>query len=76
MIQYYQKTSELESLAAELDIPLDFLTDSLDIDERSRYEREDDAVLILFNTPFLNDSSNEAEAIYITLPIGVVKIPF
>ena len=31
---------ELERLAAELEIPLDFLTDSLDIDERSRYELE------------------------------------
>lgn len=65
-------TSDLEKLAHELKIPLDFLTDSLDIDERSRYEREDDAVLILFNTPFLNDSSNEAEAIYVTLPLGVI----
>ncbi len=33
---------ELESVSAELEIPLDFLTDSLDINERSRYEREDD----------------------------------
>ena len=38
---------ELEYLAQELDIPLDFLTDSLDIDERSRYEREDDVRLIV-----------------------------
>jgi magnesium transporter len=64
--------SKLENLAVQLDVPLDFLTDSLDIDERSRYEREDDAVLILFNTPFLNDSPNEAEAIYITVPIGII----
>jgi len=36
---------ELEELSSKYNIPIDFLTDSLDIDERSRYEREDDARL-------------------------------
>ena len=31
---------EMEGLAKEFEIPLDFLTDSLDVDERSRYEVE------------------------------------
>ncbi len=57
-----------------MDIPLDFLTDSLDIDERSRYEREDNANLILINTPFLNDDQKENEAIYITVPIGIIIV--
>jgi len=65
-------SAELEELATRLEIPLDFITDSLDINERSRYEREDDDLLILINTPFLNDSGNESEAIYITIPIGIV----
>lgn len=63
---------QLEELARQLKIPLDFLTDSLDIDERTRYEREDDAILILVNTPLLNDSDNESGAIYITVPIGII----
>lgn len=63
---------ELELLAKYFDFPIDFLTDSLDIDERSRYEREDHANLILVNTPFLNDEDREGEAIYITVPIGII----
>jgi magnesium transporter len=32
-------SDELEELSDRLNIPLDFFTDPLDIDERSRYER-------------------------------------
>lgn len=66
---------ELEELAQELLIPLDFLTDSLDIDERSRYEREEDHRLIVLNTPILNEVETENEAIYFTVPIGVILTP-
>ena len=65
-------TAELEEMANHLEIPLDFLTDSLDIDERSRYEREDDLRLIVVNTPILNDSREGNDAIYITIPIGII----
>lgn len=63
---------ELDGLAEEHAIPIDFLTDSLDVDERSRYEREDDIRLILVNTPMLNDIDKDNEAIYITAPIGII----
>lgn len=63
---------ELERLATSFDIPLDFLIDSLDIDERSRYEREEDVRLIVVNTPILNPAKEENEAIYITVPIGLI----
>ncbi len=66
---------ELEDLALRLDIPIDFLTDSLDIDERSRYEREDDLRLIVINTPILNEVDDEIEATYITVPIGIILTP-
>lgn len=66
---------ELSSFAASMSFPLDFLTDSLDIDERSRYEREDDVRLILVNTPVLNEIDKESEAIYITSPIGIILTP-
>jgi magnesium transporter len=65
---------ELEDLAQMLDIPLDFLTDSLDIDERSRYEREDDVRLIVLNTPTINDSESVNAAIYVTVPIGIILV--
>ena len=63
---------ELEEVAMQFDVPLDFLTDSLDIDERSRYEREDDVRLIVVNTPILNEAEEENDAIYITVPIGLI----
>ncbi len=63
---------EIDELALNLNIPVDFFTDALDIDERSRYEREDDFTYILVNTPILNDDNKENEAIYITSPIGIL----
>ncbi|MCH2084397.1 MAG: magnesium transporter CorA family protein [Saprospiraceae bacterium] len=66
---------ELEEIAIQFDLPLDFLTDSLDIDERSRYEREDDIRLIVLNTPILNESEIQNDAIYITVPIGIILTP-
>lgn len=66
---------ELEEIAQQFDIPLDFLTDPLDIDERSRYEREEDVRLIIVNTPILSTTSEENDAIYITVPIGIILTP-
>ncbi len=63
---------ELEEVAARFDVPLDFLTDSLDIDERSRYEVEEEARLILINTPVLNQVEEEKDAIYTTVPVGII----
>ncbi len=64
--------TELQDLSTRFKIPIDFLTDSLDLDERSRYERDDDMNLILLNTPILNEDHKENEAIYITSPIGII----
>jgi len=64
--------AELENFALEQEIPLDFITDSLDIDERSRYEREDGSSLVLVNTPLLNEDAKDNEAIYYTAPIGII----
>ena len=66
----------LEDICSQLQIPIDFLQDSLDIDERSRYELEDDVKLIVLNTPIINESELEAgnEAIYITIPVGIILL--
>lgn len=66
---------EFELYANAFGIPSDFITDSLDVDERSRYEIEDDAKLMLINTAIINQSLKETEAIYITVPIGIVMTP-
>jgi len=64
--------NELETLSKREDIPLDFFVDSLDIDERSRYDREDESKLILLNTPVLNNELRDNQAIYVTVPIGII----
>ena len=63
---------ELEELSKIYNIPIDFLTDSLDIDERSRYEREDDIRLIVINTAVQNDNIQDNDAGFLTVPIGII----
>lgn len=55
-----------------MEIPIDFLTDSLDIDERSRFEEDDNVRLIVIKTPTENNSFNESDAYYITIPICII----
>ncbi len=66
------KQEEFSELSTSLNIPLDFLKDSLDIDERSRYEADDDVKLIVIKTPTENNSFNESDAFYITIPICII----
>ena len=66
------KQEEFSELSQALDIPIDFLKDSLDIDERSRYEMEDQVKLIVIKTPTENNSFNESDAFYITIPICII----
>jgi magnesium transporter len=64
---------ELETFAAKMEFDPVFLTDSLDLDERARYERDEDIRFILINTPISNQhAETENEAIFITVPIGII----
>jgi magnesium transporter len=66
------KQEEFSELSTTLEIPIDFLTDSLDIDERSRFEEDDNVRLIVIKTPTENNSFNESDAYYITIPICII----
>jgi magnesium transporter len=66
------KHEEFSELSSGLEIPIDFLTDSLDIDERSRYEEQDNVRLIVIKTPTENNSFNDSDAFYITIPICII----
>ncbi len=66
------KQEEFSELSDGLEIPIDFLTDSLDIDERSRFEEDDNVKLIVIKTPTENNSFNESDAYYITIPICII----
>lgn len=66
------KQEEFSELSSVLDIPIDFLTDSLDIDERSRFEEDDNVKLIVIKTPTENNSFNDSDAYFITIPICII----
>lgn len=64
---------ELEDFARRFEFDPVFLTDSLDLDERARYERDEDIRFILINTPVKNTAAQEHnEAYFITVPIGMI----
>jgi len=65
---------EVEKVSTTLDIPIEFLIDSLDIDERSRFEADDGVQLIVVNTPVKNQDESEYAADYITVPIGIIEV--
>ena len=66
------RQEEFAELSEGLHIPLDFLTDSLDVDERSRFDVDDNVKLIVIKTPTENNLLNESDAFYITIPISII----
>ncbi|HQW83330.1 MAG TPA: magnesium transporter CorA family protein [Ferruginibacter sp.] len=66
------RQEEFNELSETMNIPIDFLKDSLDIDERSRYEIENDVKLVVIKTPTENNSFNLSDAFYITIPICII----
>jgi len=64
------EAEEIEKLARELEIPMDFFTDSLDVDERARIEAEDHATLVLIRVPKFDP--NKTDIPFTTLPVGII----
>ncbi len=64
--------NEINNLSTALSIPRDLLTDTLDIEERARYEAEDGVRLVILKTPVENKSLNESDADYVTIPISII----
>ncbi|HUU74521.1 MAG TPA: magnesium transporter CorA family protein [Methanoregulaceae archaeon] len=61
---------EIEELVSWFNIPSDFLTDPLDVDERARVEREEGSTLILLRTP--RREVIDADIPFTTLPLGII----
>jgi len=61
--------AELKTLETTLKIPADFLSDVMDLDERSRMEVEDDQLLIIYRIPIHNQDNGIP---YTTIPLGIV----
>lgn len=60
---------EIKSLSQDLNIPVDFLTSPLDIDERPRIEVDGKNMLVLIRTPHF-DKDNDIQ--FITVPLGII----
>ncbi|WP_110927884.1 magnesium transporter CorA family protein [Bacillus massiliglaciei] len=63
--------SEIQYVCQALDIPLDFLKDPLDDEERPRIEREEGALLIIVDYPYITRDET-GTPVYETIPIGII----
>ena len=61
---------EIQKVSLVLDLDESFLRNSLDVDERSRIEFEDDHLLVITNIPIMEDEST-----FDTLPLGMIFTP-
>jgi magnesium transporter len=61
---------ELGNLHVDLNIPMEFLTDPTDIDERARIEVEGNILLTILRIPFFDKENLDIS--YMTLPIGIL----
>ncbi|MBN2108475.1 MAG: hypothetical protein JW832_13705 [Deltaproteobacteria bacterium] len=62
----------LPLIAQHFNIPIDFLTASLDIDETARIEIEDNCTLIIAKVPYYDEKNTDV--LYFTLPIGIILV--
>ena len=63
-------SEELGNLSQKLNVPLDFLTDPLDVDERARIEKENKCTLIVLRVPRFDE--NDVDIPFTTLPVGII----
>ncbi|AAS97056.1 magnesium transporter CorA family protein [Nitratidesulfovibrio vulgaris] len=65
--------AEVSQVADRYGIAADYLTDSLDADERARVEVEDDAIIMVVRAPMPNEKNPQVP--FTTLPIGIIIAP-
>lgn len=65
-------SEEIERLQ-KLGIPQDYITYPLDLDERSRFEKENGEMLIVLRIPVFQ--GKDADVPYITIPLGIILTP-
>ncbi len=63
---------EMERITKSLGIPFDFLKDALDEEEVSRIDRENDAILLIVDYPYVEYDERDKIHVYQTRPIGMV----
>ncbi|TCP24861.1 magnesium transporter [Scopulibacillus darangshiensis] len=66
---------EISFVVENTEVPLDFIKDPLDDDERSRIEKEEDSVLTIVDIPVTVKDETDS-ALYDTIPLGIIVTPF
>jgi len=64
---------ELDRIAQAFKVPLEILTDPLDIDERARCEADDNAFMIILRIPVADTSAQRVT--FFTVPLGILVSP-
>jgi magnesium transporter len=62
--------AEINRVSEELNVPIDYLTYPLDVDERARTEKDEGAMLIILQVPRYEDDT--ANIPYVTVPLGII----
>ncbi|MCM3003526.1 magnesium transporter CorA family protein [Priestia koreensis] len=62
---------EINQVLETVNVPIDFLRDPLDDEERSRIEKEDNHVLIIVDYPYVTQDE-AGSTVYETIPIGLI----
>ncbi|MBM3144475.1 MAG: magnesium transporter CorA family protein [Chloroflexi bacterium] len=69
-INIVDPTPEEKLRLKELGIPSDYISYSLDMDERPRIERENGQMLVIFRIPYFE--GKDVDIPYITIPLGII----
>lgn len=62
---------EIHTVVNQLQLPLEFIKDPLDEEERSRIEKDDDNILAIVNIPLVSKDENDI-LIFDTIPLGMI----
>ncbi|HSA32542.1 MAG TPA: CorA family divalent cation transporter [bacterium] len=63
---------EIDYLVEHFNIPRDFLASALDIDERARIEKDDNATLIITRMPIYDEANKSL--MYATMAVGIILV--
>ena len=65
---------ELHNLAKHFKLPVETLTDPLDVDERARCETDEDYNMIIYRIPTYEENEAKGYRQYFTVPLGIVLV--
>lgn len=64
---------EIELIVRELKVDIEYITDTLDEEEKPRIEKEENHVLIIVDIPILSQDESQSN-LYHTIPLGIIVL--